>query len=186
MWSTDGGNLSVSTQAAAIGTYGLQAVVKDTNGMDVDYQMASAQAHYSARFYFNPNSIQIPAGQGIYLFAGSNAQSSWINFLYLQQAGQYYLLTACGRDETTGNSSCTPSVYISNAWQEVEMEWKTASSPTVHDGYMNLWVDNTPEGGVTNLNNDAESVNYVFMGVDLPRIGTTGTMYFDGFEIVEG
>ena len=180
--SVDGGNLSISAQAAAIGSYGMQAAVHDTNTMGVDYETGSVQSHYSARFYFNPNSIQIPAGHGVYIFAGSDSQESWVNFLYLQQAGQYYVLFACGKDETTGNWSCTPGTYIPNAWQAVEIEWQTASSPTVHDGYLKLWVDDAFAGNVQNLNNDAETMLFAFMGMDSTPTGTTGTMYFDAFD----
>ena len=185
-WDTNGGNLSVSTQAAAIGNYGMQAIVNGVAGLGVNYKTTSAQTHYSARFYFNPNSIQIPTGQGVYIFAGSINQGPWITYLYLKQAGQSYMLYACGKDETTKSWSCAPGVNIPNAWQAVEVEWQTASSPTVHDGYLNLWVDNNLMGSAANLNNDAEPVAYAFMGLDGIPAGTSGTMYFDGFEAWKG
>ncbi len=188
-WSwadTDAGNLSVSPQAVAIGNYGMQTVINDTISKNVYYQTAAAQAHYSARFYFNPHSIQIPAGQGVHIFAGSNSQSSWVNSLYLQQAGQNYSLSACGKDETIGNFSCTSAVSIPNSWQAVEIEWKTASSPSIHDGYLKLWVDDTLVVAATNLNNDAELVSYVSMGIDDAPVGAAGTMYFDEFESWKG
>ena len=164
----------------------MQAIVKDSNGLGPSYETASPQTHYSARFYFNPNSIQIAAGQGVFIFAGETSQSAWVNYLYLQQAGQYYILYLCGKDETGGNFSCTSGAYISNAWQAVEMEWMTASSSTTHNGYLNLWVDNTLEGNVANLNNDAEPISIASMGIDDVPAGTTGTMYFDGFESWKG
>ena len=68
----------------------------------------------------------------------------------------------------------------------MEIEWKTASSPSVHDGYLNLWVDDTLVVASANLNNDAELVSYVSMGIDDAPIGTTGTMYFDEFESWKG
>jgi CSLREA domain-containing protein len=188
-WSwadSNGGNLSISRQAAVIGNYGMQTVINDTVSKDVYYQAIAAQAHYTARFYFNPNSIQIPSGQRLNIFAGSNSRSSTVNFIYLQQVGMNYSISACGKDDTTSKFSCTSPIFIPNSWQTVEIEWKQARSSSVHDGYLNLWVDNILVGNIANINNDAEPIYVISMGISDAPTGTNGTMYFDGFELWRG
>src|SRR5690606_38504078 len=57
--STDGGDLSVATEAAAVGTFGAKAVVNDGNSLVLYDSRPNNETHYSARFYFHPNSTQM-------------------------------------------------------------------------------------------------------------------------------
>src|SRR5215216_1423503 len=53
--STNGGNLSVSPNAALSGGLGLQATFTNTTGMLLRDDSPAAEPRYRTRFYFNPN-----------------------------------------------------------------------------------------------------------------------------------
>ena len=76
--STNGGNLSVSLNAALSGSYGMQATFTNTTGMVVRDDTPSAEPRYRARFYFNPNSIAMASGDNITLFQGLDAKLSGV------------------------------------------------------------------------------------------------------------
>ena len=60
--------MSVSTDAALEGNYGLQATFTNTTNMLVRNDSPTAESRYRARFYFNPNSISMATGNNITLF----------------------------------------------------------------------------------------------------------------------
>src|SRR6185369_7287414 len=130
-------------------------------------------------FYFNPNSVNLPNGQGMYLFAGSDAH--WGFCLYLEHRDGYYRLSLGGEDEAR-NWLENRYVYINNAWQAIEIEWQAASTPGANNGYMRLYVTNMLADEFLNLDNDTRTISEVSLGVsDIPA-GTTGTVYFDTFD----
>ena len=53
--STDLGDLSVSTAAALVGNWGMQAVINDANPIFVTDETPNAEPRYRERFYFDPN-----------------------------------------------------------------------------------------------------------------------------------
>ena len=64
-WSasvTNGGNLSVSSNAALSGNYGMQATIRNATGMYLRDDSPNAETRYRARFYFDPNSISMATG----------------------------------------------------------------------------------------------------------------------------
>ncbi|MCC7118310.1 MAG: hypothetical protein IT310_07270 [Anaerolineales bacterium] len=182
--TTDGGDLSVSTQAAAIGAYGLQAVINDTHDLVVYDYNPNNEKHYSARFYFNPNSIQITEDGGYYLMASSTDTVSWVACLYFQQQGAYYSLSLCGKDDA-GTWFETDEVLISNEWQAVELEWQAASASNANDGFIKLYIGDQLAVSITNLDNDSYSITRASLGVQ-DVDGGNGTIYFDGFASSAG
>ena len=215
---TNGGNLSVSTQAAAVGTKGMQAFITDSGGapsentvinvldesdpfyfnpnsahtphglenllnglepMNVYDHTPQDETHYSARFYLDPNSVDLPNGEGLYLFSGSDEH--WVLCLYMQRQGNYYRLSLCGEDDAL-NWIENRFVYITDAWQAIEIEWQAASAPGANNGYMKLFVNDVLMDHIQNLDTDQRLITYVGLGVDGIPTGTTGTVYFDAFE----
>jgi hypothetical protein len=86
-WSsavTDGGRLSVSPQAALVGTQGMQALVNSTQPIYVLDTSPSAEATYHARFYFTPNSISVPKNKPHDVFIGRNSTGKAIFKLQLR------------------------------------------------------------------------------------------------------
>jgi len=69
-WSstiTDSGDLSVSTLAAGIGSQGAAALLDDAAELRITDASPNAEKHYSTRFYLDPNSINIPNNQDVYM-----------------------------------------------------------------------------------------------------------------------
>ncbi|MEA3441708.1 MAG: hypothetical protein U9R58_15645, partial [Chloroflexota bacterium] len=67
-WSsstTDGGDLSVTTGAAMVGTYGMQAVIDDNNAIYVTDDSPDGETEYVVRFYFDPNSISMAESDNV-------------------------------------------------------------------------------------------------------------------------
>jgi uncharacterized repeat protein (TIGR01451 family) len=178
---TDGDDLSVSTEAAAVGTYGAKAVINDSNELVLYEDSPDDEKHYSARFYFHPNSAQTDFA---YLFAASSGASSWVMCLRLDKQGSYYSLALCGKDDNSAWFESAP-VLIADEWQAVELEWKAATSAGANDGHINLYIGGELADTVSNLDNDAHAITHISWGVDGPQ-GCCGTMYFDAFESRQG
>jgi hypothetical protein len=86
--STDGGDLSASTAAVLHGTYGLQAVIDDTNAIYLTDDNPNAEPRYRARFYFDPNSITMANNDTHFIFKGFSGASTdvfQVEFRYSEQ-----------------------------------------------------------------------------------------------------
>jgi len=177
---TDGGDLSASVQAAAIGNYGMQAIVDDTVEITVEDRTPNNEKHYSARFYLNPNDINIASGGIQVMFA---SQSDFC--LYLNQEGANYSLMLCGKDDAGSWLENNP-VLITDAWQAVEIEWQASSAPGANDGFIKLWVGDTLVSSIENVDNDSRAIASVWLGAMDIASGASGTLYFDGFASHQG
>ena len=177
---TDGGDLSVSTQAAAVGNYGMQAVMDDVTELVLYDETPVNETHYSARFYFDPNSVDIGPDR-INLIS----DTYWNFCLYLEQEGVNYSLALCGMDDAD-NWLEADAALITDGWQSVEIEWQASSAPGANNGYIKLWVGDVLVASIENIDSDTQVVSEVNLGVmDIPT-GTSGTMYFDAFESHKG
>lgn len=180
-WSNkDAGDLAASTQAAGIGSYGLQAVIDDTAQLNVSSDSPNAEKHYSTRFYFDPNSINLPNNHEVYIFAG-NDDTRWAFCLMVRRFDQEYRLTSCVQDDANVWITGRP-VYITDAWQAIEMEWQASSAVGANDGFLKLWVNDVLVDTINNIDNDTQSIDYASLGAlsNAPS-GISGSIYFDGF-----
>jgi hypothetical protein len=108
-WSssyTDGGDLSVTTQAALTGACGLQAVLDDNNYLFLYDDSPENESRYRTRFYFDPNSITMSSGEGHSIFYARDGQSTVVGRIEFGcSAG------ACRvRAEILNDSSCWSSM----------------------------------------------------------------------------
>ena len=124
-WSssaTDGGDLSVSSQAAITGSYGLQAVLDDNNSIYVTDWSPFEEAHYRARFYFDPNSIPMTNGNAHYIFYALNHDDN----LLMQEWSSVITrpTTRCERIRSTiiGTGAQTAWVTVSDGPHAIEFE----------------------------------------------------------------
>jgi phosphatidylserine/phosphatidylglycerophosphate/cardiolipin synthase-like enzyme len=178
--TTDGGDLSVSTQSAAVGTYGMQALLDDSAEILVYDHTPNNETHYSARFYFDPNNVQSP-NDGFYLMALSS-NAGWVGCVYLEQQGNdYYSLNLCGKNDA-GNWLETESVLIADEWQAIELEWKAATSSGANNGYIKLYIGDELATSIENIDNDTHSITTTSLGVLDTPTGASGIVYFDEFE----
>jgi RHS repeat-associated protein len=179
--STDGGDLSVSTQSAAVGAYGMQALIDDNAELVVYDHTPSNEKHYSARFYFDPNDVQSP-NDGFYLMALSSDGTGWVACIYFEpQGNEYYSLNLCGKNDA-GNWLETDMILIADEWQSIELEWKAATSAGANNGYIKLYIGDQLATSIENIDNDTHSVTTTSLGVLDTPAGASGTVYFDEFE----
>lgn len=180
----DGGDLSVTPQAAGSGSYGVQAVIDDNHEMVVRDYSPNNESHYSARFYFDPNSTQISNALGITLFVASTSTTWGAACLYLKQEGDYYSLNLCRRDDV-GDWIETNAVLIADEWQAVEIEWKAATAAGANDGYVRLYIGDQLATSIEGIDNDTQAITEVSLAV-ADSLTASGTMYFDAFESRKG
>ena len=110
------------TQAARIGSYGLQGVINDSHGFYAYDYSANGARHVSARFYFNPNSVNIPEGGSLYITTSERASDyKWFYCLQVGYVDGYYSLALCGYDDN-GEWILFQPVALQNPWQAIEIE----------------------------------------------------------------
>ena len=96
----------MSAAAALAGSYGMQAVINDNASMYVTDNSPSGEKRYRARFYFDPNSIEMAALDRHAIFLGYSSLSQpamLIELRYVANTG-YQLRTAQTRMEAGGST----------------------------------------------------------------------------------
>jgi RHS repeat-associated protein len=178
----DGGDLSVSSAAAIQGTSGLQAIINDSNNIDVADWTPAAETHYRARFYFDPNSIHMADGDAFYLFYGLQGSTTTIFRIEINSVQGDYQIRAEAANDSSGWSS-TPWTILTDQMHYIEINWQAASSAGANNGVLGLWLDGTQLASITNVDNDTRKVDLVKLGAVFGMdAGTHGTLYFDCFE----
>jgi sugar lactone lactonase YvrE len=184
-WSsatTGGGDLSVGSAAALVGSKGMQVLINDTTSIYVTDNTPNAEPHYRARFYFDPNSIQMTDGNAHYIFMGIAPDTTSPFQVDFRFSGGNYQLRLRQKDDSALQTS-TAWVPISDAPHFIELEWWAASTVGANDGGVNLWIDGVPSGSLGSLDNDTERIESVKLGaVTALDAGTLGTYYMDAFE----
>ncbi len=184
-WSTtqtDGGDLSVSPAAALVGAFGMQALIDDANPIFVADDTPTAESRYRARFYFDPNSLTMAAGDAHFVFAGFSGSSTPVTALEFRFTGTRYQLRARVRTDATAWAN-TPWFNLRDRPHFLEFDWRAASGPGANDGGLTLWIDGVQAADLTGVDNDTRRIDRVRWGaVAGLDAGTSGTYYFDEFE----
>jgi hypothetical protein len=183
-WSgavTDGGDLSVTGEAALVGESGMQAMIDDNRPMYVRDVTPDDEARYRARFYFDPNSITMAQGDDYYLFVAYSDGVYAFAVRLLFNSGDYRVQSWL-RDD--GYTYVPMSAYtISDAPHFIELDWQAASAPEADDGHFSLWIDGELKQTLSDLDTDTKLIDEArlgpWAGIDA---GTQGTCYFDAFE----
>ncbi len=190
-WSAsaaNGGNLSVSTTAAWVGTYGLRANIIANTAMYVTDDTPNVETRYRARFYFDPNSITMAGGNAHYLlygYAGTSTVVVRVEFRCSTGAcpgsNAYQIRTSLVTD--SGNFTNTNWYGISDAPHFIEIDWQAATAAGANNGSLTLWIDGAVKQTRSAIDNDTRRVDRVRLGpVAGVDTGTRGTEYFDAFE----
>ena len=179
---TDGGNLSVSTQAAIVGSQGMQMELNDNTSIYVSDTTPSAATHYRSRFYFDPNAISMASGDAHYIFYGLNASSnSVVRIEFRFSAGDYQVRADALLD--TGSWSGNAWTTITDGPHGIEIDWKAATAVGANNGVLTLWIDGAQQVTNTSLDNDTQRVETARLGAVAGIDSTTrGNYYIDGFE----
>jgi RHS repeat-associated protein len=183
-WSsaqTDSGNLSVTSAAAIEGNYGLQATADGQNELYVRNDLPMDATHYDARFYFNPNGVDIPSGEQLGLFRGVDFATGNVLEVRLQNVNGDYQLQALAYDDS-GVPAATSWYTITDETHMVEVERWAASGPGANDGQLVFRLDDVPCEGLTSLDNDTQQIDHTELGMFSPSSADiSGTIYFDDF-----
>ena len=129
-WSsatTDLGNLSADAAAALVGASGLRAVINDNNSMYVTDDTPNAESHYTARFYFDPNSISMANGNAHYIFYGYSGTTTIVLRIEFRFSSPNYQLRA-GLINSSGTWTNTGWFNISDAPHFVEIAWQATTA----------------------------------------------------------
>ncbi len=182
--ATDLGDLSVSTPAAWMGNYGMQAVINDANTIYVTDETPNAEPRYRARFYFDPNSIPMTSGDAHFIFkgfAGTGTSTEVLRVEFRWFSGAYQIRTSLMDDGTTFMS--TNWFTISDAPHPIEVDWRAATAAGANNGGLTLWIDGVQQQDLTGIDNDTRRIDRARLGA-LTGIdaGTRGAYYFDAFE----
>jgi subtilisin-like proprotein convertase family protein len=178
----DGGDLSVSTAAALVGTRGMSVLIDDTRALYVTDDTPNAEARYRARFKFDPNTLMLPNGKAHYIFYGYQGSSTVMLRLEFRISNSAYQLRGAVRGD--GSSWTTSSWYtISDAPHPIELDWRAATAPGTNNGSLTLWIDGVEKGMLTGIDNDTRRVDRIRLGgIAGLDSGTQGSYFFDDFK----
>ncbi len=189
--STSGADLSVSAAAALHGTaYGLNVLIDDTTadygvvGNNTTESLNSTTGKMRLRFYIDPNTLPMTAGDAFYLMYCYNAASSSIATIQMRMNGGNYQIQVTLIDDAaaTNNSSW---VTITDAPHWIEIYLQRASTDIAADGSLDLYIDSvaSPVASVTAKDNYDRFASLAFInwgGVSGIDAGTgPGTLFLD-------
>jgi hypothetical protein len=163
----------------------MQVTINNTSSIYVIKNLASAEPHFRARFYFDPNSIAMTDGNAHYLSIGydavSTTPSAVFNVDFRFSTGNYQIRLR-QQDDSQATVS-TGWVTISDAPHVIEMEWWAATGAGANNGGVTLWIDGVQSGSLSGLDNDTRRIERVRLGAASGiDAGTLGTYYLDAFE----
>jgi len=178
---SDLGDLSVTTQAAMTGTYGLKAEIDDNTSIYVMDWSPRNETRYKASFKFDMNTISMTLDDAHYLLYAYDTSGGGMLRVEFQKARKGYQVRAESLKDSGWNS--TSWYTISDAPHTIQVEWKSATSSSIHDGTLQLWIDGVSKQLVTKIDNDTVRLDNVKLGVvEGVDVGTRGTEYFDDFN----
>ncbi len=175
---TGNGDLSVSSAAALVGSRGMQALINDNTAIYLIDESPASEAHYRARFYFDPNSIVMASSDNHFIFYGYSGTSkivTRIQFRFTSKAGYQVRAQVINNSSSWTNSAWFP---ISDAPHALEIDWLAASS-----GGLTFWIDGVQRAALTGIPTSNYRIERVRLGaVNGIDSGTRGTYYLDAFE----
>lgn len=178
----DSGDLRVTTGAALVGLYGLQAVIDSNGGIYVTDARPNAETRYRMRFSFDPNSLTMAAGNAHYIFYGYHGSSTVALRVEFRFASGAYALRASLRNDANTWTQ-TNWLTISDAPHVVELDWRAATAAGANNGGLTFWIDGAQVANLAGVDNDTRRIDQVRLGpVAGVDSGTRGTYYFDAFE----
>ena len=179
----DAGDLSVSTPAALIGSWGMQALLDDTNAIYVTDDTPNAESRYRARFYFDPNSITMASGDAHIIFSSLMSTSTAVLRMEFGRTATSYQLRVRVLLDDGSTWVNTNWVTISDAPHSIEFDWQSATAVGANNGTLIFWVDGTQQTSLTGVDNDTFRIDRVRLGAITSMDATTnGTYYFDAFD----
>ena len=188
-WSssvTDGGDLSVTSDAIFAGSFGMQAVIDDNISIYASDDLPEAETNYQASFDFNPHSITMASGDAHLIFGGYQGTSTLVlRVQFRRYSGNYQLQASLLNDGSTW--AATSWYTISDAYHQINLDWQAATAAGANNGSLTFWVDGNSLPTLAGVDNDTRRIDRVRLGaVNGIDTGTRGTTYFDEFVSSRG
>jgi hypothetical protein len=184
--SADGGDLAVSASAAlALTVNGLRGVVDDRSGLYVQDDSPAGESDFRARFYVDPNGFDPGEASGrfrtrIFVAFAENPARRLATVVLRRIGGAYAVMASCRLDDL--RKAETGFVPVTDAPHAVEITWRRARSPLLHDGSCQLFVDGQPAGLLAALDNDGRGVDFARLGALSVKSGASGTLFWDEYD----
>jgi hypothetical protein len=161
-----------------IGTNGLAVNIADNTPAYLVDESPSAESRYRARFYFDPNSILMNAGEGHNLFVVQQSPTSTVFWMQFLKFSSGYTIRFIVLDDNLGYRNLS-YLALSDGPHRIEVDWQAGTG----NGYLRVWLDGVFAGGITNLANASQVVERALLG---PSAGidtfTRGTYFLHEFE----
>jgi hypothetical protein len=198
-WSgavTDGGNVSVSANAAMAGTaFGMEVFVNNQTDKYVFDETPVDEPRYRVRFYLDTNGY-LPGlanedrrARVLLGFDTSPTVTRSLTVVLIRLgatgSGQYLMFFRARRnDGTFADSAFLP---VSDGVHVIEVDWQRATTPAGTDGQVRIWIDGgasegPPTAVISNIANGNAGVDRTWMGTINIKPNASGTLYFDEFE----
>jgi hypothetical protein len=162
----------------------------DTTAAYVQDNSPSGEGTYRARLYINMRTLQMANGDELDIFRAADGadpvppatSGNPVLRLAVRQTGAQKQLVVYARLDAGTEQNAAP-VNIANGWRSIEIDWARSTGPGANNGRLGFWVDGSPKTGLTTIDNDTLSINYVRWGaVANLDAGTSGTFRMDDFS----
>jgi hypothetical protein len=172
---------SVTEAAALVGTYGMQFVIDNTTAMYLVDATPDSEKRFRFRFYFDPNSVTMEAGNLFNMFVAQFGGANAIVITLEFNDGVYKIRPSSRID--AGTYTFHDRVILTDAPHYIEMDWKASSAAGANNGYSTLWVDGEEKTTMSSLDNDTVSITGVILGPSSGiDAGTSGTIFYDAYS----
>ncbi len=189
-WSshTNSGDLTVTGNAALVGNYGMLNEVNQNGTLYVQDNSPNNESSYRARFYFDPNTIQMNSAGHTVFQAYDELTMQPIKPVVRIEIGRvqtmnplFQVRVAIRKDNNEWISS---SAYtFSDGPHAFEIRWKAATGTGANNGILELWLDGVLKYSQTAVDNDTHRVDLARLGVvSTPDVSTSGSHCLDYFE----
>lgn len=183
----DGGSIAINSSGALFGPYGMSITVNGDNHRKLAYKTFAApntNTVFSARKYFNPNTLSIPhLGQiSLTFFVNSTGTETFAVIKIINISGTNYLRGVLVEDDGTHRE--TVAFPISSGTYNVEFRVTKASGVSANDATFETWIDGVAKTTLTGVDCynrfNLQTVSYGVNGIS----GTiTGECKMDEFIV---
>lgn len=169
------------SRSVTLGAQGLRIQVKGNAQSYLVDQTPSAENSYHARFYFDPNTVNL-ASSTQNLLTGVQGTVDVFRIQFRVQSGSYGIV---GQMINNGATYYTTSfIPMTDDIHSLEVAWEASTMPTgTGNGSLILYRDGVQVGSLTSIQNSNRRVEEVRIGIVNPNLSTSaaGFEYLDDF-----